>query len=119
MFHQRSRRPDHVQIRLFENDFLSGALPARLLAGLLRPADHDALTECVKAVHQNAPKAAAIRDQERDRGDAPHNPEHGKQTARDVALQRDPGLGNDLNQHAPNLKPQRARSFTKGSSVFL
>ena len=56
MFHQRRRLLDHLEIRFLENYFLAGALAARLLAGLLRPADDRAFAERVEAVDQDRRK---------------------------------------------------------------
>jgi len=53
----------HLEVRLFENNFLSGALSAGLLAGLLRPADYGALAEGIEAANKNLPEAAAVGDQ--------------------------------------------------------
>ena len=92
MFHQRRGCLHHVDVGLLEHYFFAGALSSGLLAGLLRPADHDTLSERVEAVHQNAAEAAAIRDQKRDRRNAPHDAQHGEQAARHVALQRDSRL---------------------------
>src|SRR5450631_2784765 len=76
-----------------------GQLPAWLLAGLLRPADDCTLAEGVKAVHQNAAKAVPVGNQQSHCRDSPDDPQHRKETASDVALQRNPGFENDFNQH--------------------
>jgi len=96
VLHQRSRCLDHVDIGLFDNDFLAGTLAAGLFAGLLRPANDHTLAESIESMHQDIAKAAAIGDQKRDRGDTPHDAEHGEQAARHVAFQRGPGFENDF-----------------------
>jgi len=50
-------------------------------------------------MHQNAAEAIPIGDQERDRRNAPNDSQHREEAARHVALQRDPSLENDFNQH--------------------
>src|SRR5580698_5308276 len=89
----------HVHIRLLNHDFLARALPARLLAGLCWPANHHALAEGVKPMHEDAAKAVSVGDEQRDRGNPPHNAQHGEETAGEVALERDPGLENDFDKH--------------------
>jgi len=99
VLHQRSRLLHHVQIGLLKDNFLAGALPARLFTGLLRPADDRALAERIESMHQNAAETAAVRDQKSHRRNAPDNAEHGEETACHIPLQRGPGLDNDFNQH--------------------
>jgi len=72
--HHGRIRPHHVDVRFLEHNFLPRALPARLLAGLLRPADHDALSESIEPVDQDGAEAIAVSNQQRDRSDAPHDP---------------------------------------------
>ena len=62
MFDQRRGLFHHLQVGLFKQNFLARTLSARLLAGLLRPADHDALAKRIKPVDQNAAKAVAVGD---------------------------------------------------------
>ncbi len=97
--YQRSGLLDHVEVGLLQPHFLAGALSAGLLAGLLRPADHDALAESVEPAHQNAAEAAAVGDQQSHGGNAPDNAQHGQQAARVVALESNPGFENDFSQH--------------------
>src|SRR5438045_2651061 len=78
ILYQRRGLLDHVHVFLLENNFLPGALTSGLLAGLLRPADHHAFAECVKAIHQDLAKTAAVGDQQRDRRDSPYHAEHGE-----------------------------------------
>src|SRR5579864_6824775 len=59
IFHERGIRLHHLDVRFFQLHFLAGALSARLLAGLLWPADHDTLPERIEAVYQNRTKAVA------------------------------------------------------------
>src|SRR5208282_743734 len=87
------------EVRLFDNNFFPRPLPTRLLARLLRPADHHALAERVEPMHQNAAETAAIGDQKRYRSDSPDDAQHSEETTRQVSLQRDPSLENDFNQH--------------------
>ena len=87
MFYQRGSLLHHLQISLLEDNFLPRALTAGLFAGLLRPADHYTFPERIKPMHQNAAKTAAVGNQEGDGRDPPHDPQHGEQAAREVALQ--------------------------------
>src|SRR6266851_5144732 len=121
MLHQRSCLLHHLQVSLLKKNFLARALPTRLLAGLLRPADHHTFAKGIKPVHQNAAEAASVGDQQGDGGNPPNDPQHGQQTARKVPLQRDPSLENDLNQHSLKIyEPPKTRSFTQlRSQVFL
>src|SRR6267154_1501966 len=96
MLHQRSCLLHHLQVSLLKKNFLARALPTRLLAGLLRPADHHTFAKGIKPVHQNAAEAASVGDQQGDGGNPPNDPQHGQQTARKVPLQRDPSFENDL-----------------------
>src|SRR6202158_2626596 len=91
---------NHVDVGLFENDFLARALAAGLFASLLRPADDGAFAEGVEATDKNFAEAAAVCDQQCDGGDSPHNAEHGERAASAVALQRRPGFVQDLINHA-------------------
>ncbi len=99
MFYQRGRGFYHVDVSLFENYFLAGALSARLLACLLRPANNHALPEGVEAMDENAAKTVAICNQQGNGCNSPHDAEHGEEAACQVALQSDPGFEDDLNQH--------------------
>ena len=81
---------------MLDDYFFAGALASGLLAGLLRPANHDALSERIESVDQNAAEAVAVGDQKRDRGNAPHDAQHGEQAARHIAFQRYPGFENDF-----------------------
>ena len=85
VFHQGSSFLDDVEVSLLQTHFLAGTLSAGLLAGLLRPADDDALAESVKPAYQDAAKTAAIGDQQSDGGDSPDNAQHGQQAASVVA----------------------------------
>jgi hypothetical protein len=96
MPHQRRIRLYHFDVRLLEHHFLSGTLSARLLTGLLGPANHDTLPESVEAIHEDRPETVAICDQQCDRRDTPHDAQHGKRAARAVALQGDPGFVDDF-----------------------
>ena len=117
VFHQRRGRLHHVNVSLFELNFLPGALSAWLFAGLLRPANDHALAERIESAHQNGAKATAIRDQQRDGRNSPHNAEHSQERASVVALQRDPGFENDFRKHVRSLKPE-CRRGTRLTSAF-
>ena len=69
-----------------KSDLLAGALAARLLAGLRGPANHRAFAEGVKGGHDDEAHAGAVGDQQRHRGNAPHNAQHGEEAAQLVAL---------------------------------
>src|ERR1035441_2873113 len=58
---------------------LPGALPSRLFAGLLRPADDCTLPKRVKTMHQNATEAVTVGDQQSHRRDSPDDPQHRKE----------------------------------------
>ena len=62
MLHERRVGFDHVEIGLFQHDLLPCALPARLLARLLRPADHNAFSKGIESAHQDVAEAAAVRN---------------------------------------------------------
>src|SRR5262249_7418218 len=112
MLYQGSSGLDHVEVGFLEYHFLACPLPARLLAGLLRPADHDALAERIEAVGEDLTEAAAIGDQQGDRSNAPYNAQHGEQAAGNVALEGDPGFANDLSQHT-----QAEKRTTGGTKI--
>src|SRR6185437_13051532 len=97
--HQGRGGFDHVDVGLLKHNFLSGALPAGLFAGLLRPANNHAFAERIESAHQDVAKTAAIGDQQRNRCDAPHDSQHGQECASVVALQRNPGFENDFGKH--------------------
>src|SRR5262249_17059463 len=100
MFHQRSGRLDHLQVGLFKNHFLAGTLATRLFAGLLRPADHHTFPKRVETMDQDTAEAVSVGNEQRDGRNSPDDAQHREKASRDVALQRDPSLENDLNQHA-------------------
>src|SRR5262249_22087123 len=89
----------HVHVGLLEDDFLASALATRLLASLLWPADNRTFAERLESPDKNLTEAAAIGDEQRDRGNPPDNAQHGQEAARSVALESDPRLANDFDQH--------------------
>ena len=86
-------------VGFFEDDVLPGPLPARLFAGLLRPANDDAFSEGIESADQDFPEAAAVSDKQSHRRNSPNNAEHSEQATRVVALEGDPGFANDFNHH--------------------
>src|SRR5207245_8938684 len=107
---------DPVYIRLLENDFLPCPLSARLFAGLLWPADDCALAKRIEPADQDSAEAAAISDEQRDRRDAPDDPQHGQQAARAVALECDQGFANDFDQHR---NPKHPTTKSRGTISFV
>src|SRR5208337_734572 len=101
--HIVGRLLDHVYVSLLEDDFLAGTLAAGLFASLLRPGDDSAFAEGVEATDQNFAEAAAVRDQQGDGGDSPHDAEHGERAARAVSPQGRPGFAEDLVDHVSHL----------------
>src|SRR5215468_7755697 len=99
MFDQWDSFLNEINIGLLKNNFLAGPLAARLLAGLLGPADDSAFPKRIEAIDENRPEAVAVGDQQRDRGNSPDDSEHRQSTARAVALQRDPGFVDEFGQH--------------------
>ena len=63
---------------------------------MLRPADDCVFAKSVEAADQDGAEAAAIGDEQRHRGDAPDDAQHGEKAASVVAPQRDPGFANDF-----------------------
>ena len=103
MFHQRSSFLDDVEVSLLQTHLLAGTLSARLLAGLLRPADDNAFAESIEPAHQDAAETAAVGDQQSDGRNPPDNAQHGQQAAGVVAPESDPGFENDFSQHVKTV----------------
>src|SRR5258708_21472833 len=113
MLHQGSSLLDNVEVGLLQTHFFAGTLSARLLAGLLRPADDNAFAESVEAAHQDAAKAAAVGDQQGDGGNSPDDAQHGQQAAGVVAPESNPGFENDFSYHAATHERRRTRRYTQ------
>jgi len=62
VLHEGSRFLHNVHVSLFQNDFFAGALAAGLFARLLRPTDHNTLSEGIETIDQNLPEATAVGD---------------------------------------------------------
>ena len=71
VFYQGSHFLDDVNVGLLQNHFFAGALSARLLASLLRPAYDNAFAEGVEPAYQNVAKAAAVGNQQSNGSDTP------------------------------------------------
>ena len=65
MFNQGTFRADEFRVFLLEHHVFAGALPARLLAGRARPANHRIPPESLEAVYHHRAKTAAVGDQQR------------------------------------------------------
>src|SRR5208337_417493 len=79
---------------------LARPLAARLLAGLLGPANHRTFTEGVEGRDNHRTKASPIGDKKSDCGYAPRDPQHSEETPQRLTPKRGPGLCEHLLEHA-------------------